>query len=52
MGKKVREASLLQFNYIAVCGNDEEADGLVDVRQRDGKRLGKFTVNKFVDFLK
>ena len=43
---------MMMFNYICVVGKDEEADGLVDVRTQTGKRLGKFTVAKFIAYLK
>ena len=52
MGAKVRNATLKQFNFICVVGNDEQAAGLVDVRQQNGNRLGKFTVGKFVAYLR
>ena len=32
--------------------DDEKKDGLVDVRQQNGTRMGKFTVSNFVKYLK
>lgn len=44
--KKVREAQLDQVNYILVVGDKELADGMVNVRTRDGKVHG---TKKYVD---
>ena len=35
MNKKIRNAQLAQFNYIAVVGMEEEESGTVDLRDRD-----------------
>ena len=51
MKAKVRTATLKRFNFICVIGKDEVAGGLVDVRARNGDRLGKFTISKFITFL-
>ena len=47
LNKKVRNAQLRQFNYILVVGDEEEQHGTVDVRQRDGQRLGKLSLEQF-----
>jgi len=39
LNKKIRNAQLQQFNYIAVVGPAEEEEGSVDVRSRSGERL-------------
>lgn len=47
LNKKVRNAQLLQFNYILVVGDEEMQQRTVDVRQRDGERLGKLSLEQF-----
>ena len=52
LNKKIRNAQLLQFNYILVVGQDEEEQMAVNVRSRDDesqKQRGQ--VVKFVDFV-
>jgi threonyl-tRNA synthetase len=39
--KKIRNAQLEQWNYILVCGADEEATGTVTVRTREGTNGGQ-----------
>ena len=41
LNKKVRNAQIMQFNYIAVVGDDESESNTVDVRSREGQRMGK-----------
>jgi threonyl-tRNA synthetase len=48
--KKVRNAQVEQYNYILVVGEEEMTTGTVDVRSREGDRLGKFTINKLIEF--
>jgi threonyl-tRNA synthetase len=50
--KKVRNAQVEQYNYIIVVGEEEQNTHTVDVRSREGDRLGKFTVTKLIDFFK
>ena len=50
--KKVRNAQLEQYNYIIVVGEEEMNSNNVDVRSREGDRLGKFTVPKLLEFFK
>jgi threonyl-tRNA synthetase len=46
INKKVRNAQIAQFNYIAVAGEEEMKSGSVDLRERDNKdRLGKYTID-------
>jgi len=44
--KKIRNAQLAQFNYILVAGEDEMHEGMVNVRTREMKILGKMRVDK------
>jgi len=46
--KKIREGEIAQFNYILVVGEDEMKSGCVDVRGRDGDRIGKKRVDEVV----
>jgi threonyl-tRNA synthetase len=50
--KKVRNAQIEQYNYILVVGEEEMNTGTVDVRSREGDRLGKFTTPKLIEFFK
>ena len=52
LNKKVRNAQLEQFNFVAVCGEEEANSGCVDVRNRDNVREGKFRVDQFIEKLK
>mmetsp|Transcript_1993 Transcript_1993/g.1843 ORF Transcript_1993/g.1843 Transcript_1993/m.1843 type:complete len:442 (+) Transcript_1993:1329-2654(+) len=53
INKKVRNAQLAQYNYIAVVGEEEKKIGAVDLRERDNKdRLGKFTIDKLINKFK
>lgn len=49
LNKKVREAQLAQWNYVAVVGETEQTDLSVNIRQRDlEKPLGTFTIHEFI----
>ncbi|XP_065186810.1 threonine--tRNA ligase 1, cytoplasmic-like [Sycon ciliatum] len=48
MNKKVRNAQLAQFNFILVVGQKELDNGTVNVRTRDNKVHGEFTVDDFL----
>jgi len=51
INKKVRNAQLAQINYMAVVGKVEEANGQVDLRDRDQKDpIGKMTVDGLVTY--
>ncbi|EGR28827.1 hypothetical protein IMG5_168630 [Ichthyophthirius multifiliis] len=50
LGKKVRNWH--HFNYIGVVGKEEIQKGEIDIRSRDGIRLGKFTIKNLIIFLK
>ena len=47
LNKKVRNAQIKQFNYILVVGDDEMEAETVDIRTREGERLGKITPQEF-----
>ncbi|KAH6601575.1 hypothetical protein BASA50_001523 [Batrachochytrium salamandrivorans] len=49
LSKRIREAQLLQYNYILVVGDKELEAGTVSVRTRTGKRLGEMTVAQVLD---
>mmetsp|Transcript_9218 Transcript_9218/g.9186 ORF Transcript_9218/g.9186 Transcript_9218/m.9186 type:complete len:824 (+) Transcript_9218:58-2529(+) len=51
--KKVREAQLAQYNLIGVVGEQESANGTIDVRDRDSnKSIGKFTIADFIVYMR
>lgn len=49
MNKKVRNAQLAQVNFIFVVGDKEQTNKTVNVRTRDNKVHGEFTVDAVVD---
>lgn len=52
LNKKIRNAQLDQWNFILVAGEEEAHDGQVDVRSREGQRVGKFRVDALVDYFR
>ena len=48
--KKVRNAQLAQYNYIGVVGQEEVDGNCIDIRSREGERIGKYTFNKLIEF--
>lgn len=46
MNKKVRNAQLAQFNFIFVVGEKERTNGTVNVRTRDNKVHGEFSLSE------
>jgi threonyl-tRNA synthetase len=49
MPKKIRDAQLAQWNYIAVVGEKEESEFSVNIRQRDeAQPLGTFSLQDFI----
>jgi threonyl-tRNA synthetase len=52
LNKKIRNAQLDQWNFILVAGEEEAHDGQVDVRSRDGQRVGKFRIDDLVTYFK
>merc|ERR1712048_1543624 len=49
MNKKVRNAQLAQFNFIFVVGKKEKTNRTVNVRTRDNKVHGEFTIEAVLD---
>lgn len=48
IGAKIRAATLMKVPYILVVGEQETADQTVNVRTREGKQYGNFTVPEFL----
>ena len=48
--KKVRNSQVAQFNYIGVIGQEEADGNTIDIRTREGERIGKYTMNKLIEF--
>merc|ERR1711950_98583 len=49
MNKKVRNAQLAQYNFIFVVGKNEVDNRTVNVRTRDNKVHGEFTLEAVMD---
>merc|ERR1712002_248326 len=52
MNKKVRNAQLAQYNFIFVVGEKEQSNRTVNVRTRDNKVHGEFTLEAVLDKFK
>ncbi len=48
MKAKIRDAQLLKIPYMLVLGDQEEEQGLVNLRLRTGDRKGNMTLDDFV----
>jgi len=49
MNKKVRNAQIAQYNFIFVVGEKERSNGTVNVRTRDNKVHGEFSLAEVTD---
>lgn len=49
MNKKIRNAQLAQFNFILVVGDKEKQSGTVNVRTRDNKVHGEFSIDALIE---
>ena len=50
--KKVRNAQISQFNYIGIIGQEEVDDNSINIRTREGERIGKYNINQLIEFFK
>jgi Anticodon binding domain len=50
--KKIVLAEKEEYNYILVIGKEEMESDSVDVRTRERERLGKFSIEKLIEFFK
>lgn len=48
MNKKIRNAQLAHYNFILVVGEKERAGNTVNVRTRDNKVHGEFTIDDLI----
>ena len=48
--KKVRNAQIYQYNYIGVIGQEEVDSNSIDIRTREGERIGKYNINQLLSF--
>src|SRR3989344_534207 len=48
VGKKIREAEMQKFPYIAVVGAQEETNKTINVRKRGQGNLGEMTIEQFL----
>ena len=51
INKKVRNGQLSQFNFVLVAGEEESSSETIDVRARDGSRMGKLSVPELHELL-
>lgn len=51
MNKKIRNAQLAQYNFILVVGDKEKQSGTVNVRTRDNKVHGEFSIDALIQKL-
>jgi len=49
MNKKVRNAQIAQFNFVFVVGEKERSNNTVNVRTRDNKVHGEYSVQAIID---
>lgn len=52
VGKKIRDAQLLQVNYMLTVGDQELEKGIVNVRRRDNIVYGEIDLNSLLDILR
>ncbi|KAF8980384.1 hypothetical protein BGZ46_004257 [Entomortierella lignicola] len=52
LNKMVRDAQVAQYNFILVIGEKEKERGTVNVRTREGERLGEMTIPEVVKLFK
>ena len=52
VGKKVREASIQRFNYIATVGGGEKEKNTIAVKKRDEKDIQTMSLEDFKNILK
>lgn len=48
MNKKIRNAQLGHYNFILVVGDKEKTSNTVNVRTRDNKVHGEFTIDELI----
>ncbi|KAI1316350.1 hypothetical protein EDD11_010064 [Mortierella claussenii] len=52
LNKMVRDAQVAQYNFILVVGEKEQERGTVNVRTREGERLGEMTIPEVLKLFK
>lgn len=52
LNRKIRNALLAQYNFILVVGENEETNNAVNVRTRENKIFGEFSVTSVIGTLK
>ncbi|KAG0214060.1 hypothetical protein BGX28_002926 [Mortierella sp. GBA30] len=52
LNKMVRDAQVAQYNFILVIGEKEKERGTVNVRTREGERLGEMTIPEVLELFK
>ncbi len=52
LGKKIRNAQKLYFNYILVLGDKEKSSSTISIRTREGKQINNIPLEEFVNKIK
>ncbi|CAF2400450.1 unnamed protein product [Rotaria sp. Silwood2] len=48
LNKKIRQNQLSQYNFIGVVGQTEQANGTINIRTRDNKQHGEFSIDEVI----
>jgi len=48
LNKKIRQNQLAQYNFIGVVGQQEQANGTINIRTRDNKQHGEFSIDEVI----
>lgn len=48
LNKKIRQNQLSQFNFIGVVGQQEKNNGTINIRTRDNKQHGEFSIDEVI----
>lgn len=52
LNKKIKNAQMDQWNFILVAGEEEARDGQVDIRSREGQRVGKMRIDELAEYFR
>jgi threonyl-tRNA synthetase len=48
LNKKIRQNQLAQYNFIGVVGQQEQTNGTINIRTRDNKQHGEFSIDEVI----
>jgi len=52
IGKKIREAEMQKYPFMAIVGEQEAEDGTISIRRHGGESLGNMKVEAFVELIR